>query len=200
MKLKLEAQNDITVLIASEDIALQHIPVLKAGITKLAQAGKLAIVLDLTGVDSIPPSLIPELSSLTQWAKGVCSYFNMVSPVSELSPLSNREEAVKSIQTSPEFAKTLDETIKNKLKALQTEKSKLEQMISKLGAGNDITALQKENSRLKKQIKHLEIQISHYLKARAEPFESAPLKQSLDSVISVLETILEQKNILNPNG
>jgi hypothetical protein len=199
LKLKLEAQNDVTILIATETVAAQHIPVLKAGISKLLQSGKVAIVVDLSGADPIEPLLVPELNTFLQWGKGLCRYFQIVSNIPELSSIQDRTQAVKMIQTSPEFTKALDETLKNRFKILETEKTKLEQSLKKLGAANDTGLLQKENSRLKKRVKHLEIQIAHYLKVRTPPHDTKALKQTAESTFFVVETLLDQQTIMNPN-
>lgn len=199
MKLKLEAQNDVTILIATENLAAQHIPVLKAGISKLLQSGKVAIVVDISGTDPIDPALVPELNSFFEWGKGLCRYFQIVSNIPELSGIKDRAQAVKTIQASPEFTKAMDENQKNRFKTLEAEKAKLEQTLNKMGAANDTSLLQKENSRLKKRVKHLEIQIAHYLKHRTPPFDANALKQSAESTFFVVETLLDQQTIMNPN-
>src|SRR6185312_2949960 len=98
MKLKLENQAQATVLVVTETIEPSHLPILKAGLGKLVQAGKKAIVLDFSSVaekDFKDPGLITQVQELKSWAETLGAKILVVSSIANLAHAPNREEALK---------------------------------------------------------------------------------------------------------
>jgi hypothetical protein len=88
MKLKLDTPDPlnpaVTTLAVSEAIELANIAVLKAGLTRLFQSGKKAVLLDFTGVkpeELKSPALSQEIFGLRSWALGAQAQVLVISAI-----------------------------------------------------------------------------------------------------------------------
>lgn len=212
MKLKLEwihtaeSQSSQTsvetaVLSVTEDIASEHLPVLKAGLSKLFQAGKKTILLDLTSLQPhsySPPETSKEVSALHHWASNLGALLIIASPIPELGDAPDREAAIEKMKSPQIKLLSLEARIQVQIRALETAKAELQTRLSatQTTPTSDLFALRKENSALKERIAEMEALMKAYLARRAQPFSTETLSSKSDTASRVLVSALEQEGVL----
>lgn len=223
MKLKLENQDTATILQVTDTIEASHLPILKAGLTKLFQAGKKAIVLDFTAVtekDFKDPALIQQIADLRTWASTLGSQVAVVSTIAKLSHAPSRADALKLLATPPSaaqpaaaapaaapaapaaptsFANPAEEeaSLAAQLKQLEVKKSELEKKLGGDAAAADLKKMQQLNSKLKKEIAQAEKIARRYLKLRTkEPVPAGPEKAAQDNLNKLVDSFLTQEGLL----
>jgi hypothetical protein len=226
MKLKLENQETATILQVTDTIEASHLPILKAGLTKLFQAGKKTIVLDFTAVtekDFKDPALIQQIADLRSWASPLGGQVAVVSTIARLSHAPSRADALKLfVATAPvaaatpaqaapiaaapaapaapaSFANPAEEEahLTAQLKQLEAKKSELEKKLGGDAAAADLKKLQQLNSKLKKEIAHAEKIARRYLKLRTkEPIAVGPEKAAQDNLNKLVDSFLTQEGLV----
>src|SRR5690349_18813911 len=69
MKIKLDAEKDVQILVASEGVTVKDVAILRAGVGKLLKMGKNRIALEVVGSDSLPDEVIRDLGVLDNLAR-----------------------------------------------------------------------------------------------------------------------------------
>lgn len=199
MKLKLETQDQITVLVVTDTIELAHIPVLKAGITKLFQSGKKTLLLDLTAVPEAQlkvEALRAQLAELRTWALTQDADVVVVSSVA--GNAKSRGEGVALLTSPLAKQQALETKLRVQIQQLETQKTKLTQALSLLGADADLKKVRIRNSQLKKDILAMEKVAKKFFtrrntkKARA----SEPLESGLQNLTTLLDDFLKKEGVL----
>jgi hypothetical protein len=204
MKLKLENQDQATILVVTEAIEASHLPILKAGLGKLFQAGKKAVILDFSAAreaDFKEPGLMSQISELRAWAMSLGNQVAVVSALPKLGHAPTRSEALKLLAPSPAtapLAPAEDETsLAAQLKQLELRKAELEKKIGGPATEADLKKLQQRNSMLKKNIRQAEKIAAKYLKLRTkEPVAPPPGQASSDTLHKLVESFLTQEGVL----
>lgn len=206
MKIKLVAHKDVPVLVISEDLPAEKIPVLKAGLKKLLCTGKDRIILELSGVQSLAPQAIIEVGRFHELAKELSGKIILVSRspevvrviaeahVSSLMPvLMSLDEAVDVLLQS---TKAQAEEDIDGMRLLKEREKQVRDEIAKMGANNqaleaklkgmsdaEIKKLRYEKREFARRIKILESQLEKFPRAR----KSAPLKPEFEAKLRALE-------------
>ena len=197
----------------TETIEASHLPILKAGLTKLIQAGKTKIVLDFTTItekDFKDPALIPQVADLRTWASTLSAQVVVVSPIAKLAHAPTRAEALKLFATpqtaTPAPAATPDPganpaqqeaELTAQLKQLEAKKAELEKKLGGDAAAADLKKLQLLNSKLKKEITAAERIARKYLKYRTkEPVVAGPQQAAQNTLNQLVDSFLKQEGLL----
>ena len=205
MKLKLDVQDGNTILSVSEFIEPQHIAVLRAGLNKLIQTGRNALILDLSALsaDAIRGSdTHDQIKSLSTWAEENGAQLVIVSSMEALGRAGSRAEAVKMLSSPLARLLALETKLKYELTRLESDKARAEESLSGTSQiEGDLMKLRSENSRLRNTMSNLENLIQAQLKFRSgEPFASEALKSRLESLDNVMTSILMQEGVLVSSG
>lgn len=204
MKLRLEIQNQITILTVTEGMKQDQLPVLRAGLTKLFASGKKAIVLDLSDVDrtlAAQPEMYDAVDQLHGLAYESQARLIVISNNKKVAQAASRADAEKLAQSdnplqSPlERLQSLEMNLQARIKSLEAKKVESEKKMSALeGTTVELKKLRKENSDLRKKINLLENSLEAYLKERPAEF-SAP-KTKYDALKRTVIAVLEQEGLM----
>lgn len=200
MKLKLEATEGVTILEVSEFLGPEHLPVLKAGLSKLFQDKRTNVLLDLSSLkaeDFRPIQALTEVRALRDWASETGARLLIASPVAEWADAPTREAAL-AVFTSP-LGKLL--AFENRLRSQLTEltrlKGEMEERMTKLGSvTGDAKTLRKENGELRLRVEDLEGQVLKLLKARVKPSATESIANRAKTAERTLVSVLEQEGVL----
>ncbi len=198
MKLKLEAKGGVTILGVTEDVGAQHVPVLKAGLTKLFESGKKAVLLDVAGAVGMAPSVLAEIIGIQNIAADHGAQLMIVSPTPGIGNASSRDEAL-GLMTSPIGNLMAEEArLSAKLSRLTKRKTELENALASTAATEkDIKRLRKENSDLKTLVGGLERQLERLLRERIPKGAELPSLASKRMTIEKTATVvLEVSGVL----
>jgi hypothetical protein len=200
MKLKLESQENVTILVVTESIEPTHVPVLKAGLTKLFQSGKKTILLDFTLVaesDFKDPTLFQQISDLRGWAAQSEAQVAVVSPIQKLGHAIARPEAMKIVTSQIAQLQSLEAKLQADLKSLEQKKADLEKKLGAAGQDADLKKAQLQNSLLKKNIATAEKIARKFMKLRSKEQPKLPAQQATqESLIKLTDQFLKQEGIL----
>src|SRR4051812_44267371 len=94
VKLKLETQQNATILVVSETMELAHLAVLKAGLSKLFQSGKKAVLLDFTSVTLKDSSLPQQIFELRGFAHLSGAQVVVISPDPKIGHATNLQKGL----------------------------------------------------------------------------------------------------------
>lgn len=198
MKLKLEAMEGVTILSVSDFIGTQHLPVLKAGLTKLFQSGKKTVLVDLCalGEEAFQPlEVTQDIAALRSWALENGGHLVIASPVPSLGDAASREQALQALSSPLGRLQALEARLQTQLRALEARKDEIEKRVTAMDqAGGDVRALRRENGELKARIADFERQIRSRLETRTHPAESQAGKFEIAS--RILVSVLEQEGVL----
>lgn len=198
MKLKLEVKGSITILGVTEDVAHQHVPVLKAGLGKIFESGKKAVVLDLAETQGLSPTTLAEILGIQAIAADAGAQLVLVSPIPGLGGASSRDEAIQML-TSPIGRLMAQEAGLNaKLTRLTKRKIELENALNSTAAAEkEIRKLRKDNSDLKTLISGLEQKVQRLFEQRTTPVgDPAALASRRVTVEKTSTVVLEVAGIL----
>lgn len=199
VKLKLETDNEITILTVTESIEPMHIAILKAGLKKLFAAEKRTIIIDF---NNIPVSVLEvkelsrEILTIPDWAQEQGAQIQITSGSSTVQTAANRAEAAQAMKSPLSKLQQLETKLNAQIKALEQQKIDISQKVDSSSSGIDFKALRKENSNLKKQIRLYEEAIQRHLLKRSSPFESGALKIKQEHLKGLLQTVMEQEGTL----
>jgi hypothetical protein len=201
MKLKMESQENVTVLVVTEAIEPSHLPILKAGLTKLIQSGKKAILLDFTSVgekDFKEPSLLQQISELRGWAAAMDAQVAVISANPKLGHAAQRVEGVQLVTSQIAQLLALEARLQAQLRTLEQRKADLEKKLGAAGAADDLKKVQQQNSLLKKNITAAEKISRRYLKLRSKEQQAKlPAQQATqENLIKLMEQFLKQEGVL----
>ncbi len=198
MKLKLEAQNSVTILTVSEAVTPQDIAVLRAGVNKLIQGGKKSILLDAIAVPNECAPALQEVAGFQNFVQDANAQLIVASPLQGVGHAPTRPEALQVLQSPLANLLSLEAKLQYQIKELEKQKSTIEQKLAAAPSGEgDVKTLQKENSRIKALIKDLEKQIEKKLKSRKEPWKPDELSQAkAETLRRTLTAVLEQEGVL----
>lgn len=202
MMLKLDSKEGVTILVVQSSITSRHLPILKAGLTKLIKSGKLSIVLDLMGLketDLPTEADRKEILSYRQYAQSLGGQLLVASPIVGIGHATTLEAAVKTFGTLLANLQAKEKQLLAEYEALKKRKETLDDKLQSL-VGDDIKTLRRENSVLKKSVKALEDQVTHYFKIRSNPMDLASVKTKLATVQATLKSVLEQEGVLSVDG
>lgn len=205
MKLRLNQERDISILDVLEEVSVQNVSVLRAGVSKLLHSGKNKIILNLVDAKHLAMEVIKEIVSLHLIASELKGEILLVGQADMV------RQAIKSFATPPPvrcFA-----TKEAALGAFEQEKprpvisdkpdpfAEYKAQIAKLEAENkslkgklegrnsdETKKLKQEHSQLQQHAKTLEEQLHALIKERKKPFQM----DSLETKISQLETALAE--------
>lgn len=206
MKIKLVAHKDVPVLVISEDLPAEKIPVLNAGLKNLLCTGKDSIILDLSGVQSLAAKAVIEVGRFHALATELSGKIVLVSRspevvrviaeahVSSLMPvLTSLDEAVDFLRQSTRAQ--AEEDIDG-MRLLKEREKQLRDEITKMGANNqaleaklkgmsdaELKKLRFEKREFARRIKIIEAQLEKFPRAR----KAAPLKPEFESKLRALE-------------
>jgi hypothetical protein len=203
MKLKLSAERDIAILDILEDVSLENVPVLRAGIAKLLSSGKNKIILNLVEAKVLALDVIKEIVKLHQIAaelKGNIVLVGQGAGIKEalrsfptppsIKSFSTREAALASFDAlaaaapppNPDSPASTEE-----IKLLRNKRAKLDAINKSLKAKvanrnvDEFRKLRFENAIFQQQLTMLEDELRFLQKDNKPPFElestSAKIKQ-----------------------
>lgn len=199
MKLKIDTHEGITILALTEAITVQHLPVLKAGLSKIAGSGRKRIVLDLTGVkeSEIEAACLEELSILPGWAQlTIDALVIWAGGPPALQGQLSLADALNFIKSPDALLQVKEAKLKIELRGLEKFKTQLEGTLQKLEQNKELLKVKRENSECRAAITFLEDQISQRLKSRLEPYPADFTKIKMDSLHKTLVSVLEQDGLL----
>jgi len=199
LKLKMETDDDVTILTVSESVELPHFAILKAGLKKLFSSEKKVILLDLNSAEPAclkKPEIVYEIVALPKWAQDCAAQVIVISSVSELGGTPTRDEALKTLKSPIGKLLSLETRLQAQLKILEQQKNEIVQKIGGKAGGPDPKALRRENSDLRRVITTLEENIQRYLAKRSNPHDSGAMKLRSETLKDLLLTILEQEGSL----
>jgi hypothetical protein len=199
MKLKLETQDAVTVLVVTEAVETSHIPILKAGLAKLFQTGKKTILLDFSQVaekDFKDPSLFQQIAELRGWSQLSDAQVIVVSAIQNLGHAPSREAGIQLLSSPVGQLQALESKLQAEYKMLEAKKAALQQ---KVGASttDDQKKLLAENSRLKKEIAQTEKLCRKFLKSRnKDPFQLPAMQVSQENLGKLVDSFLKTEGVL----
>ena len=202
LKLRLESNStnkDLTILAITGPITAENIPVLKAGLTKMAQSGKKQIILDMSEIkekDCENAQVMSEIDQLSKWAKEENFDLLVATLISSVGDVPTRKQAVE-VFSSELCPLLLQETlIKSELRRIKTEKLGYEERLQRLRS-EEVKSKQfrKDTSDLSKYVKDLEDQIESLLEKRGTN-ESSTWRLRRDEIEKVAVPILLQKGLI----
>lgn len=201
MKLKMESQENVTILVVTESIEPPHLPILKAGLTKLFQTGKKSILLDFTAVqdaDIKDPSLPQQISELRNWGTTQAAQVAVVSANPKLGHVASRPEGIKLVSSMLAQLQGTEAKLQAELKVLEQRKADLEKKLGAAGAADDLKKVQLQNSLLKKNIASAEKLSKRYLKLRSKEQQAKLPAQQANSeyLTKLMDQFLLQEGIL----
>lgn len=200
MKLKLETQDSVTILVVTERIESSHIPILKAGMAKLIQSGKKAILLDFTAVtekDFAEPALLQQVADLRAWGSEAQAQVVVASAISAVGHTANRADGLKLMASPSDSLLSQENALKAKCEVLEKQKA---EMTAKLSAGEstELKKVQLEGSTLKRNIKHVEQISRSLLKLRKQPPVKTPaLQMNQEKLAELLNSLLTQEGVIS---
>jgi hypothetical protein len=197
LKLKLEIQEGVTILVVTEDVTNQHFAILKAGLLKLFQSGKKSILLDLIGVTQMTPDVMREITVLQQLAPEMDGQLMIASLLGESGHAATREEAIRQMNTTLYGLLGTEARLQARLRRLERARADLSAKVGASGTMDaEIRGLKRENSDLKRIIRDLEAHVRTLVASRGEPPEGGPTIEKVDSIKKTLTAVLEQEGVL----
>lgn len=186
MKLSLRHEDGIAILDISGAVSEHELSVLKAGLTKLLQAGKNRIVLHFVDADQLVGEVLREIAILDLFARELSgriiiaaendvlkqSIKSFAKPPS-IPVLASAAKAIEYFklndptqEESEESLESLKEQLKEKDKAIKALEEQL-RLVDK----SQITTLRAENAEMKKRVSLLEKQVDDMVKERRDPMD-----------------------------
>ena len=203
MKLKLQVEDDVTVLAVTETVDPAQLPVLKAGLNKLFQSEKRLVILDLMAVpDSnlLHPDVVSAILALPGWAKEQAAHLQVVSSAATVATAPSLADAIRALKNPLTKLLLLEAKLEKQLKALEKQKNDISQKVETATAGkSDLKMLRHENSAFKNTVAILEDYIQVNLRKRTQPVTSGALKLKQENLRNLLVTVLEQEGVLAVN-
>jgi hypothetical protein len=205
MKLRLENQDPLnpglTILVVSEKIESSHLAVLKAGLTKLFQSGKKAVLLDLSSIqpaDLTTSTVGQEILALRIWAASFDAQVLVISPLETLGHAKTREEAVKIINSSEGPLLALEAKLQAELKAAIAKKTALEQKLTQANSAGDPKILLRTKSDLTRSVNEAQRITSRFLKNRSsDPYSLPAFQLAREALEEILVTVLKKEGVLS---
>lgn len=197
MKLALEAQEGVTVLVVTEDVLVPHAAILKAGIRKMAAAGKKSLLIDLTAVTPPNDAALRAIAEIRAEASSLGAQIAIASPVQGVGDASTRAEALAQMRSVLGGLLSSEASLKARRDQLEKRKAELTQKLSGSGMSDvEIKALRKSNSDLKKTVRRLEAHVVALFGAWSSFRAPDPQLKRQEQVDQVLSSVLGQENIL----
>lgn len=203
VKLKLETDQNITILNVLEDVAVPHAAILRAGLAKLIDSGKKTILVDLTNATFTESAAIFEITGVTSIASERGAQIVLVSPIDGVGHATTREAGIAILGTNVAGLMASEARLQNDLERLKKKKGELEEQFNGMGGAssggnneNDPKELRKDNADLRNLIAGLEKQIEYYLKGRTNSFESDGAKSRNVILGQTLTGIFEFEGVL----
>lgn len=201
-----------------EDVSVQNVSVLRAGITKFLQSGKNKIILNLVDAKQLSMDVIREIVKLHMVAAELKGEIVLVgqgdmvkqailsfSTPPPIRYFPTKEAAIGALSETASVAKTPGEppplgdnlaALKHKLAKLEAENKSLK---SKL-ATCDVTAARKlrfENGVFQQQVKALDEQLKFIAKDRKKPFEMESVQSKIIQLEEALASLLQKEGLVS---
>lgn len=197
LKLKLENQDGISILIVTEDLKSAHIPVLKAGLSKLFQSGTKSIVLDLTALPSIDPLTARDLNSVVESSFENDGQLGVVTAASDIAGSNNnRAEAIATLKSPTAYLKLRETRLSGKKARLEKIKTDLSGKLSSSQGQGDIQSIRRENSQFRSMIKEIETELVHLVQARNTQKSQSAGSDYTENVHKTIQAVLETQGVL----
>lgn len=219
MKLKLTQQNNISILDILEEVSLQNVSVLRAGISKILQSGKNRIVLNLIDAKQLSMDILRELIKLNLIAmelKGsivlvgqgdlVGQAIKSFSSPPSIKYFSSIEAAVRSFteessavtaQAAPKFdPNDPNGELKQKLAQLEAENKSLKAKLEGRANAEELRKLRFENGVFQQQFTAMEEQLQLLIKERKKPFEMEGMTAKITQLETAMSEFLEKEGLL----
>ena len=196
MKLKLTTQGTHTILSVTENVTQQQIPVLKAGISKIFQAGKKTVLLDLTQTLA-DPAIIREMSELQLWAMELGAQLVAVTALRDVGQAGSVAEGIQLLGSQMALLLANETKLKTQLSALEKQLVELDKKLNSVASNeNALAKLKKENADLRNHVTELEKEVARRLRNRVDIFESELIKNKMERLSGSVELILGQHQVL----
>jgi hypothetical protein len=185
MKIRMDTQGAVSVLIVNESVGAQEIDVLRAGVSKLLVQGKSPLILDLVTAELKPDgkARLPELLSATSES----ALLLIASPDAEIAAAPTVSGCLE-LLASP-AAKLLAEEgrLKTLISLARARKARAERQLSETEPlAMEIRMLRRENGAIRATMLSMEEQVREQLKTRKAPWTAATY---LDQTLNVVETL-----------
>lgn len=200
MNVKIENQDNFTVLVATGPLAANELPILKAGLTKLFQSGHKVVVLDLVAVPAATlgtPEALAAVASLRTLAGEKGAQLLIASPVTGIGDAAQRDDAIARINSPLGRLLALEKRLVVQIKKVEQHKVLLEQKIAHVEktTGN-IMQLRRENVELKRRLSELEELVRARLLTRLPPFTSELNQHQFDTAARILTSAMEKQGAI----
>lgn len=215
MRLRLNQEKDIAILDVLDDVSVQNVSVLRAGITKLLASGKHKIILNLIDAKQLAIEVIREIVKLHQVAselKGEIVLVGQGDMVKQglksfaapptIRYFSTREAALSALveekNKTAEPATRIEgpnSELRAHLEKLQAENKKLKEKIGKNNV-DEIRKLRFENGVFSQQATALENQLKALLKERKPKADMETVALKITQLETALTGFLEKEGLV----
>ena len=223
MKLKLSSERDIAILDVLEEVSPENVAILRAGITKLLQSGKVKIVMNLSEAKNLKIDVVREvlkLGVLTAEQKGTLVLVGQgdaiqqaVRALGAASPVKvflNREAAMAAFsqgaaggsQAAAAATKArltaatgTNVDLKNQLNKLQAENTSLKEKLANRNI-DEVRRLRFENGIFQQQLEAMDEQLKSMLKEPKRPFVMESVQTKIQQLETALEVFLDKEGLM----
>ena len=200
IKIKLESQENLTVLVVSETLQPSELPILRAGLAKLFQSGHKVVLLDLIAVpqqDLRTPEAIASIAGCRIFASEQGAQLVIASPVNGIGDVALRSEAVQQMNSPLGRLLALEKRLIAQIRKVEEHKSLLDgKMKTVEQTSGQVLNLRRENFELKRRLNELEKQVRHRFEARSLSYANELNRAKYEAAVRVLVSVMEQEGVL----